>query len=137
MLQISGDAGATERYPLLTFGSPLRRLYAENFPAYFGPHAMTALRDRLADPEPRWINLWAFTDPIGGWVFDPRGFGDITPRDVDCRIPDTEHDGGPVCGHSGFWTRPEYDRAVDVLQAVVTDSTINSDATTRPRPEAV
>ena len=25
-----------EHYPLLTFGAPLRRLYARNFPAYFG-----------------------------------------------------------------------------------------------------
>ena len=47
---------------LLTFGSPLRRLYAQNFPAYFGPKAMKQLRNRQPSA---WINLWAHSDPIG------------------------------------------------------------------------
>ena len=52
---------------LLTFGSPLRRLYAQNFPAYFGPKAMKQLRNRQPSA---WINLWAHSDPIGDrcWI---------------------------------------------------------------------
>ena len=87
-----------EIYPLLTFGSPLRRLYARNFPAYFGYPAMTGLARTLSWPGRRWINLWAHTDPIGGWVFDP-AFVCYCDKDdstvmtdalngVDCRILD-------------------------------------------------
>ena len=50
------------RVGLLTFGSPLRRLYARNFPAYFGTGALPELCRRQ---RPRWINLWALSDPIG------------------------------------------------------------------------
>lgn len=151
---------STEQYPLLTFGSPLRRLYARNFPAYFGYDAMTALKDRRPDPRPRWINLWSLTDPIGGRVFDGEflyvrdGEHEVRMRDalanVDCRIldvqqqdPDSGTDGvclnGPVCGHSGFWIRGEYDQAVDALEAIVVPNggqTVSA-ATVRPKIEAV
>ncbi|WP_460999060.1 hypothetical protein [Streptomonospora sediminis] len=49
---------------LLTHGSPLSRLYACYFPAYFGPEALGDLRRRAA----HWRNLWRATDPIGGPV---------------------------------------------------------------------
>jgi pimeloyl-ACP methyl ester carboxylesterase len=151
---------STEQYPLLTFGSPLRRLYARNFPAYFGHDAMTALKDRRPDPKPRWINLWSLTDPIGGRVFESEflyvrdGEKDIRMEDalanVDCRIldvqqqdPDSGTDGiclnGAVCGHSGFWVRGEYDQAVDALEAIVVpkgDQTVSA-ATVAPKIEAV
>ncbi|PRC43504.1 hypothetical protein C6A85_000000105015, partial [Mycobacterium sp. ITM-2017-0098] len=146
-----------ERYPLLTFGSPLRRLYACNFPAYFGRntlHALTnfASADRFAPRTPRWINLWALTDPIGGWVFATRpAYVDAddppTPmrevlNGVDCRVFDVRQQfprvgdydvsrDGAVCGHSGFWDRSEYAKAVDVLQALVapdSDGTVNATA---------
>jgi hypothetical protein len=59
-----------EHYPLLTFGSPLRRLYAQNFPAYFGADVLQRLRQWQLDPNQQWINLWALTDPIGAWIFN-------------------------------------------------------------------
>ncbi|MDA2894078.1 hypothetical protein PDG61_24435 [Mycolicibacterium sp. BiH015] len=133
--------GRNERYPLLTFGAPLRRLYSCNFPAYFGREALDKVR-RLAEPEGanRWINLWAHTDPIGGWVFAKDAVyvdGEPVPKemaamatDVDCRIFDVqqvfprigEYDidpGGKICGHSGFWERAEFVKAIAALQVIV------------------
>jgi hypothetical protein len=115
---------------LLTFGSPLRRLYARNFPAYFGFPCLDELRDRLSNPPilgRRWHNLWALTDPIGGEIFpddDAGGVADKRDEDVvDERLLDTqgllpvEGEGRypQICGHSGFWTRPEYLSSVDEL----------------------
>ncbi|WP_073918467.1 hypothetical protein [Streptomyces sp. CB00455] len=52
------------RVALLTYGSPLGRLYGRWFPAHFGPGPLTALH-RDVDC---WRNLWRATDPIGGPV---------------------------------------------------------------------
>ncbi|RTK97652.1 MAG: hypothetical protein EKK65_12270 [Lysobacterales bacterium] len=138
-------SGADEQFPLLTFGSPLRRLYARNFPAYFGRKSLEALRlihcpDTAEPVKHRWINLWSLTDPIGSWVFvtrpafvrggdAPTAMGDV-PHVVDCRVFDVQQRfprvgefdvdrDGAVCGHSGFWTRAEYAEAVAVLQQLV------------------
>jgi hypothetical protein len=113
------DANARQRTALLTFGSPLRRLYARNFPAYFGLTAMT----RLHVVQPRWINMWVFSDPIGGWIFNDTNtnIADALML-VDYRIPDTETlDPGsrdqtmPICAHSGYADRPEYRDVIAVL----------------------
>jgi hypothetical protein len=123
MLQLS-DA-VRERTALLTFGSPLRRLYGRNFPAYFGLTAMTQLHvvQRL------WINMWVFSDPIGGWILndtnanlaDALGHVESTGL-VDYRIPNAESlDPGPrdqtlpICAHSGYTERPEYREVIEAL----------------------
>jgi pimeloyl-ACP methyl ester carboxylesterase len=149
-----------EEYPLLTFGSPLRRLYGQNFPAYFGAEALQKLRTRQEQPDPRWINLWALTDPIGAWVFDTSFVFVATEgkkpdmadalKTVDCRLLDVRQENleegkygpdpnGPICGHSGFWTRKEYTQAVDVLQATVLPKEIPIDtkATAPPMDQYV
>jgi len=158
LLHATGFEGRDEQYPLLTFGSPLRRLYAQNFPAYFGAEALDTLRTRQSEPRQRWINLWAASDPIGAWVFgtdeyfvqrsqEPPDMTAVLPV-VDCRIPDVaqqdpahgKYDAdpvGPVCGHSGFWQRGEYDKAVDALQAIVTQENVDTAATTPPTAAAV
>lgn len=113
------DDHPREHVALLTFGAPLRRLYARNFPAYFGFQAFDSIR---RDASRRWLNLWAYTDPIGGWVFD-EGSTDFSTIDgpVDRRLKDAERpeptDGAypPICGHSGFWERDEYNRAVTLV----------------------
>ena len=121
---LQADGAGLSRVGLLTFGCPLRRLYARNFPAYFGLTTLEAVRAR----EPgRWINLWALTDPIGSWVFaDANTALADAPRTVDCRLRDVigldrEPRGNypPICGHSGFWTRPEYPAAVRLLAEVL------------------
>jgi len=108
VLQLSpAEAG---RVGLLTYGSPLRRLYARFFPAYVGTATVDALADRAA---PCWRNLWAPSDPIGSWVIRP------VASPVDRRLPDPmslrmDADGvyPPLCGHSGYLTRAEYPVAV-------------------------
>jgi hypothetical protein len=116
-LQLSGAARA--RTAFLTFGSPLRRLYGRNFPAYFGLTAMT----RLHVVQPRWINMWVFSDPIGGWIFNNTN-GNLADALglVDYRIPDAETlDPGlrdqklPICAHSGYADRPEYRDVIAAL----------------------
>ncbi|MEU4531762.1 hypothetical protein AB0F49_26385 [Micromonospora ureilytica] len=56
----------TDRVALLTYGSPLGRLYSRLFPAYADEPALREIGERVGW---RWINLWRDTDPIGGWIF--------------------------------------------------------------------
>ncbi|POX37864.1 hypothetical protein C3486_26185 [Streptomyces sp. Ru73] len=58
------DPVTRSRVALLTYGSPLERLYGRWFPAFFGPSALTGLHREMD----AWRNLWRFTDPIGGPV---------------------------------------------------------------------
>ncbi|MBX7430955.1 hypothetical protein JDV09_02335 [Mycobacterium sp. Y57] len=156
LLQCTDDY---EQYPLLTFGSPLRRLYARYFPAYFGGDTLATVVPFPADGRRRWINLWARTDPIGGWVFDDSvlfvaGPEQIAPEEalqsVDVRIldvPQVDPDhgdfdidvDGPVCGHSGFWCRPEYYTAMGLLQSLVLPkgTAIDPSGTAPPTVEAL
>ena len=121
---LQDDDSTANRVALMTFGSPLRRLYARNFPAYFGTDALPRLRQRQ---QLRWINLWARTDPIGSWINDDRDRSlQEALEEVDYRVLDAQSltpraDGTypPSCGHSGFWTRPEYRDAVSTLETVL------------------
>jgi hypothetical protein len=82
-------AAVDTRVALMTFGSPLRRLYARNFPGL--------LRD---------------------W----------------CAAPPAEGTYPPVCGHSGFWTRPEYRDAVNMLEASLLPAGSTTDTTAAAYP---
>ena len=84
VLQLPAQARAGTA--LLTYGSPLRRLYARAFPAYINDDVLAEVGAGLSsapigdpprafDGQPRWINLWRRTDPIGGHI-DTRGIGD-------------------------------------------------------------
>ncbi|HEX4815280.1 MAG TPA: hypothetical protein VFV66_21270 [Nonomuraea sp.] len=110
------------RVGLLTHGSPLRRLYAAFFPAYFGTPGLTAVRDSV-----EWYNLYRLSDPIGGPVFrrvDPfsgRGREAGDPVDRFCWDPLRPGPGQPPPAarwHSDYWLDPPYREALDRLTRV-------------------
>jgi hypothetical protein len=97
------------RIALLTYGSPLERLYGRWFPAHFGPAALAALHRDVAC----WRNLYRLTDPIGGPVRLPGDCGeevDHPPlrdplaygRTVLHPLP------APVLGHSDYQADPVF-----------------------------
>ncbi|MFF2008590.1 hypothetical protein ACFVWY_05885 [Streptomyces sp. NPDC058195] len=57
-------AHTRSRVALLTYGSPIERLYGRWFPAYFGTGPLHVLHRSVHC----WRNLWRATDPIGGRV---------------------------------------------------------------------
>ncbi|WP_436848250.1 hypothetical protein [Streptomyces flaveolus] len=99
------------RVALLTYGSPLERLYGRWFPAHFGPPALAALHHDIDC----WRNLYRRTDPIGGPVRVP----DDTAPDVDHeplrdplvygRTPDHPLP-APILGHSDYQSDPAFSR---------------------------
>ncbi|MEV2259506.1 hypothetical protein AB0J13_12705 [Streptomyces anulatus] len=97
------------RVALLTYGSPLERLYGRWFPAYFGPEPLLGLHRSVHC----WRNLWRATDPIGGPVRicadpdpgvdrgplkDPLAYGRTT------KLPLPE----PILGHSDYQADPVF-----------------------------
>ncbi|MGW8764075.1 hypothetical protein ACWGN5_16385 [Streptomyces sp. NPDC055815] len=100
------------RVALLTYGSPLERLYGRWFPAYFGPEALRALNRTVHC----WSNLHRATDPIGGPVrvpaedgrpavdsevlLDPVAYG----RTRAHPLPE------PILGHSDYQADPAFAR---------------------------
>ncbi|GAA4930101.1 hypothetical protein ACFPM3_24340 [Streptomyces coeruleoprunus] len=104
--------GTRRRVALLTYGSPLERLYGRWFPAYFGPGPLTALHREVH----AWRNLYRRTDPIGGPVgvppendrpevdhkalLDPVVYG----RTDDHPLPE------PILGHSDYQADPVFAR---------------------------
>ncbi|WHM40011.1 hypothetical protein [Streptomyces sp. BPTC-684] len=90
---------------LLTYGSPLERLYGRWFPAYFGRPELTALHRELHC----WRNLWRATDPIGGPVLpgtnvdrgpllDPLAFGRTKRQPLPA----------PILAHSDYQADPVF-----------------------------
>lgn len=113
------------RVALLTYGSPLERLYGRWFPAHFGPAALTSLH-REVDC---WRNLYRLTDPIGGPVRLP---GDCGPQVDRAPLKDPlaygrtqEHPlPAPILGHGDYQADPAFAEERERLLA-------------RLRPEAV
>ncbi|WP_063764584.1 hypothetical protein [Streptomyces sp. NRRL F-5053] len=115
------DRDTRRQVALLTYGSPLERLYGRWFPAYFGPRQLSALDGDLEG----WRNLWRLTDPIGGPVHpgaaDRRGTGrdgvDRGPlldplaygRTLELPLPE------PILAHSDYQADPAFDEERDGL----------------------
>jgi hypothetical protein len=93
------DADTRKRVALLTYGSPLHRLYGRWFPAYFGSAPLAALHGELD----AWRNLFRDTDPIGG----PIGLPDGPHR--------SEVDRGPLLDPAGYGRTPEHPLPAPIL----------------------
>ncbi|MFU8871604.1 hypothetical protein [Micromonospora sp. SL4-19] len=114
------------RVSLLTYGCPLRRIYARLYPAYFGQQALCDMGERLGW---RWRNLWRDTDPIGGPVFEdhlrggPPSCDNPAAGSVDVRLSDpravtidpADTVPPPVERHWPYHTQPEYQAAIQEL----------------------
>ncbi|MEU2562129.1 hypothetical protein ABZ626_22740 [Streptomyces longispororuber] len=106
------------RAALLTYGSPLERLYGRWFPAYFGPAALTSLH-RGVD---HWRNLHRVTDPIGGPIRLPGPTGSLVDHDV-LKDPlaygrTEEHPlPAPLQGHSNYRSDPVFYQERALLMA--------------------
>jgi hypothetical protein len=112
-------AADRKRVALLTYGSPIERLYGRWFPAHFGPAALSALHEDIDC----WRNLYRLTDPIGGPVrlsgdscgpevdrpplADPLAYG----RTEDHPLP------APVLGHSDYQADPAFAEERELLLA--------------------
>jgi hypothetical protein len=111
------------RIGLLTYGSPLERLYGRWFPAYFGPSELRMLHRELRD----WRNLWRRTDPIGGPIRlagaggravdvgplpDPAAYG----RDAEHPLP------APILAHSDYQADPAFAVERSALLARIPDT---------------
>lgn len=139
---LQAERAVSARTTLLTYGSPLARLYGRFFPAYFSPRALARLGELLdsrpAGPDPtavdrsgwRWRNLHRPSDPIGGAVFvvhDLRFPRSVQPSadtgDVDRPLldPAFARPAGdpchpPIHGHSRYFADPAFAWTVDALQ---------------------
>jgi len=103
---------------LITFGSPLLKLYGWAFPAYFGPALLGPLarggKAGLSD----WRNFYYPTDPIGGQA--ARGLPETAQVDTLLLDPDdcfyVYGQASPAAkGHSGYWADS---RVWDVINEV-------------------
>jgi len=66
----SRDARPTDapEINVITFGTPLRQLYAKAFPHYVDDRVFAAFSDRLSPGG--WLNIWRATDPVGREIYD-------------------------------------------------------------------
>ncbi|MER7458643.1 hypothetical protein [Micromonospora sp. NPDC126480] len=120
------EPGAGDRVALLTYGSPLRRLYSRWFPAYVNPEVLDEIGGRVGW---RWLNLWRDTDPLGGWMFSPHRPGEPTvvagPAGVvdrrlrdpaDVVVPPDDSVPPPILGH---WPAESDPRFADAVRELV------------------
>jgi hypothetical protein len=111
-----------ERLSLLLHGSPVLRLYARWFPAYFCAQLMLELGESVTG---RWRTLYRRTDYIGGWnetrdheralsyaAGAPR-VAAMSQRDQE--VPDPPLTGGAPRRHSDYWLDPIYTATVQQL----------------------
>lgn len=118
VLQLTDDE-VLPRLALLTYGSPLSRLYGAFFPAYFSPPELAGVRDAVTTEggTPRWINLYFETDPIGGPVL-PEVDRRLPPTSTLDRPPGDTAD-PPVFGHSDYPASAGFPESIRKLAATL------------------
>ena len=117
--------GQSARVAFLTYGAPLRRLYAPFFPAYFGPPMLARTGDVLlcgrADPQHRvvpWRNLFRRSDPIGGAVFGDDASDPVDELLIDPAFarPPGDIAYPPMLGHSHYSDDPGWPDVVKTVK---------------------
>ena len=100
-----GCRPANDRPALITFGSPLIKLYGWGFPAYFGPGLLGPLAPDGSARVSDWHNFHYPTDPIGGpTIGEPTDIGLLDP--AECYY--VYGQAAPSAqGHSGYWADPD------------------------------
>lgn len=81
---------------LLTYGSPIQRLYERYFPEYVSAEMVAEIIERM---EGRWVNLYRHTDFIGG---------NIAGVDADVLLNDPVQPEDPIQSHFGYESTSEY-----------------------------
>ena len=109
-------AGREETLPplsLVTFGSPLRALYAAVFPLYFDAAEFETTGAWVPGG---WLNCFRFTDHVGRAVFVSDDVAAATYGDgagtADRPLGDARPPEGEVLGHNDYWGEPEIRAAV-------------------------
>jgi hypothetical protein len=107
---------------LVTYGSPLDRLYARAFPHYFGAESLADIDRALGG---RWRNLYRHTDPIGGPVFSTV----VSPTGQDRLFVDPafakdsyEFSWPRTRAHSGYPHDPRFEQTITEVAADVESS---------------
>ncbi len=105
---MKGNDADRPAFSLVTFGSPLRSLYAAVFPHYFDPADFAATRSQIGGD---WVNCFRFTDHVGRAVFveeaeaaeayEPEG-----ERRADRPVADVRPPERKVLGHNDYWGEP-------------------------------
>ena len=140
---------------LLTYGSPLQRVYARYFPAYLGERVLRRIGQvmptRQPDEEPVgtgatwfWRNLFRPSDPIGGAIFYAYDISDRDNGDVDWQLMDptinrtAEDRAWPrAYGHSDYFRDPAFEAACRLLAGEPTPSAATEpEADGQPPPPA-
>lgn len=112
------EPSVRKRVALLTYGSPLERLYGRWFPAHFGPAALS----RLHRDVDCWRNLYRATDPIGGPVRLPGDCGRQVDREaledpLAYGRTETHPLPAPILGHSNYQADPVFAQEREALLA--------------------
>ncbi|MEU3731832.1 hypothetical protein AB0E81_20845 [Streptomyces sp. NPDC033538] len=131
------EPSARKRVALLTYGSPLERLYGRWFPAHFGPAALGSLHEEVDC----WRNLYRRTDPIGGPMRLP---GDSGPAVDRAPLKDPLTYGrtelhplpAPILGHSDYQADPAFAEERQRLLARLRPDVPAPRHTDRPAPTA-
>ena len=114
---------------LITFGSPLCKLYTWGFPGWFDRELLERLEPDTKRPEPdmtrplkTWRNFYYPTDPIGGSVAPDLAADNGDP--VDEELLDPAHcyylygQAPPASqGHSGYWADPRVWKVINRVAA--------------------
>ncbi|HEX2046647.1 MAG TPA: hypothetical protein VHF27_02715 [Acidimicrobiales bacterium] len=112
---VAGRDDPLPPFTLVTFGSPLRSLYAAVFPYYFDVAEFDATRRGIPGG---WLNCFRVTDHVGRSVFA----GDDGAATGDRPLADARAPSGTVLGHNDYWVEPE-------IRAAVTSGAVTSERT--------